>query len=489
LLRLARFPNRGKQAASGILLDIAPGATKKTIVFRWLDPHQGGLRVLARSSLANVCRTPIVWIPIVLGPVLLSGCGGETYPEDLEYPVRSGRMVISPWDKPLEGFEPLGQLDPMWDDFENTTMDAHDKEALKNKLFLDLTSREVEREEDGKKVKKSEGLTPRDREQYQKALADLFGKPAQPKVGGIDPKHQEALQLDEKTLALGSQLYRRHCLHCHGLTGDGHGPTSPWVNPHPRDYRRGFFKFSSSSQATGSRKPSRQDLKRTLQEGIEGTSMPSFRMLPDNELDALISYVIHLSVRGQAEFDTMKTQLKSGFDPSEGETIASVLAANTKRIATNWWEASAEPEYRIVPGPYPTYSSQKAEDEQWRQSVMRGYDLFRLPGDAGCVKCHKDFGRQSPLNYDEWGTIVRPADLTTGVYRGGRRPLDLYNRIHSGINGSAMPAFKDSLNAGQIWDLVNFLEALPYPPMLPGDLRAKIYGQSLGPNQVALDGR
>ena len=44
-------------------------------------------------------------------------------------------------------------------------------------------------------------------------------------------------------------LYRRHCAHCHGITGDGHGPTAPILNPYPRDYRPGMFKFKSTYTA------------------------------------------------------------------------------------------------------------------------------------------------------------------------------------------------------------------------------------------------
>jgi hypothetical protein len=57
------------------------------------------------------------------------------------------------------------------------------------------------------------------------------------------------LKLDPDTLARGSSLYRLQCLHCHGLSGNGRGPTAAWVNPHPRDYRSGVFKFTSSSAA------------------------------------------------------------------------------------------------------------------------------------------------------------------------------------------------------------------------------------------------
>ena len=87
------------------------------------------------------------------------------------------------------------------------------------------------------------------------------------------------LKLDDESLIRGSHLYRLHCLTCHGLTGDGRGPTATWVNPHPRDYRLGLFKFQSSDHKVGQKinkkmKPMRADLYRTLRVGIEGTSMP-----------------------------------------------------------------------------------------------------------------------------------------------------------------------------------------------------------------------
>src|SRR5579871_3796418 len=44
----------------------------------------------------------------------------------------------------------------------------------------------------------------------------------------------------------GRNLYMRHCLHCHGVSGDGDGPTAQYLNPRPRDYRQGVFKFTST---------------------------------------------------------------------------------------------------------------------------------------------------------------------------------------------------------------------------------------------------
>ncbi len=47
----------------------------------------------------------------------------------------------------------------------------------------------------------------------------------------------------------GYALYRRHCLHCHGVSGAGDGPTAPFLYPRPRDYRKGLFKFTSTPSA------------------------------------------------------------------------------------------------------------------------------------------------------------------------------------------------------------------------------------------------
>ncbi len=99
---------------------------------------------------------------------------------------------------------------------------------------------------------------PRIGKRLDSALNALFGSPANPKVELNDSELKQQiseLELDVKTLKDGSKVdtlkegskhYRRHCMHCHGVTGDGRGPTGPWVNPHPRDYRQGLFKFISS---------------------------------------------------------------------------------------------------------------------------------------------------------------------------------------------------------------------------------------------------
>jgi mono/diheme cytochrome c family protein len=80
---------------------------------------------------------------------------------------------------------------------------------------------------------------------------------------------------------------------------------------------------------------------------------------------------------------------------------------------------------------------------------------------------------------DVWGNPLRPANLIEGTYKGGRRPLDLYWRIAKGINGAKMPAHAGLLTDDQIWDVVNFVLALPEnPTMLPESQPKPVEGSS-----------
>ena len=111
-------------------------------------------------------------------------------------------------------------------------------------------------------------------------------------------------------------LYREHCVHCHGITGDGAGPTSAFLNPYPRDYRRGLYKFKSTQRAA---EPTTDDLMRTLTDGLQGSYMPSFKLLPEVDRRALVEYVKYLSMRGEMEL-TLLRYLKDADKPDLNDT-------------------------------------------------------------------------------------------------------------------------------------------------------------------------
>ena len=94
----------------------------------------------------------------------------------------------------------------------------------------------------------------------------------------LRPRSSRPSTMTLRPQAGGYALYRKNCLHCHGVSGAGDGPTAPFLYPPPRDYRKGIFKFTSTP--SGSR-PHRDDLRRTITYGLHGTSMPAFDAAPD----------------------------------------------------------------------------------------------------------------------------------------------------------------------------------------------------------------
>lgn len=376
-------------------------------------------------SFDNLFTRRTLSLILFLSSFCVLGCETDGYPEDMVYPARTDPLVINKPERDAPAIDRPGEYPKI--------------------LFVGLT--ETERD---KLLLEPDKVDAGLRDQLEKQLDKMFGTPAHPKVEGEGDELKVlkgVYKLDEANLARGAQLYRQQCLHCHGLTGDGRGPTAPWVNAHPRDYRMGKFKFTSSKQPEGSRKPRKEDLVRTIYEGIEGSSMPSFRLLGTDDIETLAAYVVHLSLRGELEYTVLRYAT-----PDINDYFAN--------IAKDW--VNAEKDGLIVPDAYPPATM---TEEQKKQSVINGMKLFTQQGGAGCISCHTDFGRQSAYKYDVWGTITRPVDLTTGIYHGGRRPIDLFWRIHSGINGSGMTAFSGQVSSKDIWDIVAFLQVLPYPAM------------------------
>jgi mono/diheme cytochrome c family protein len=284
----------------------------------------------------------------------------------------------------------------------------------------------------------------------------------------------------------GYAIYRRNCLHCHGVSGAGDGPTSPFLYPPPRDYRRGIFKFTSTPYMA---RPTRDDLRRTIRNGLHGTSMPAFHSLLNNlEIEQVIDYVMFLSMRGETELALI--EIAALADEKDPESFSDEIVKEAVDAVFKKWQPA---QTQVVNPPVPRTPPD-------HESIVRGRDLFLK---TDCKDCHgtlargdggsfvpqdvfnavvfggnpserqsrldkydakiKDMWKQKP---DEWGNPLRPANLNRSVYKGGRRPIDIYWRIAKGINGSQMPGHYPSINEQQIWDLVNFVLALPYEPEL-----------------------
>ncbi len=273
-------------------------------------------------------------------------------------------------------------------------------------------------------------------QQIVERLHSFTGTPDKPILLGTD--------LNDVHLKRGYALYSRYCTQCHGVNGDGNGPSATYLTPKPRNYTRGVFKFTSTPYGM---KPRRADIVRTVRRGITGTSMPSFDRFSDDDIDAVVDYVMVLTLRGQLEKQLAQIAYDDGELPDD-ELLQDVI----EELLLPWKESS---EQIVMPaGPMPPMTN---------ETVELGHKLFLQ---QACNKCHGQFGRggsveKVDVGIDAWGNQAAAADLSSGMFRGGERPIDIYRRISSGINGTPMPAFEKVFrdNPEAIWHLVHFIRA------------------------------
>lgn len=284
-------------------------------------------------------------------------------------------------------------------------------------------------------------------------------------------------------------VFRKHCVTCHGLSGDGLGPVSMLLEPYPRDFRRGTFKFKSSPVG---KKPSREDLYRTLDEGIPGTAMPSFRALEESEefaqdIEDLVEYVQFLAMRGEVERRAIRLNQQEGIalDPSEPR-MQEILSVVVGKWDTAPSDALAEPE------PPAWFSTAPSDEERHLELVQKGKSHFESELTA-CVKCHgkTGVGDGASQDYDEWTkdwtilagidpkhpkewkemkpygalrpVLAKPRNFQWGAFHGGKSPKEIFKRIVLGIEGTPMPpvARAENSNPGltdqELWELVYYV--------------------------------
>jgi mono/diheme cytochrome c family protein len=317
-------------------------------------------------------------------------------------------------------------------------------------------------------------------QQIAEALAKYFGTPRFPKIMTVAPDDTRTAEakepllvenIDRLHLQHGHEVYTRQCSGCHGTTGDGKGPAAVYLNPPPRDYRLGRFKFTSTPRGS---KPRQEDLERIVRYGAKGTSMPAFRWMSPEDTRAVIDYVVLLSSRGETEFRLMRVAAEQLGEEDDIDPF--LVSEQVQGIAASWEEA----ETQIV-------RAQTPQPQYTQESIEAGARAFVQ---LNCYKCHGRDGRGNKtldVGKDDWGRTAYAADLTTGMLHGGRRPIDIYRRIYSGINGTPMPAFAqpdsgkgetEAQRSETIWHMAHFVTSIVEGKPLPaGIIDAEIVEQ------------
>ena len=215
-------------------------------------------------------------------------------------------------------------------------------------------------------------------------------------------------------------MYLQHCAACHGLGGRGDGPAANQLYPRPRDFVDSPFRFAPRG---GGHEALIEAIERTISLGVPRSSMPGFQgVLSEAEIAGLARYVA-----------SMRADQKS--------------------------PAGMEQEIEVGTRPPTTPGL-----------ISRGASLYVS---LGCVACHGETGHgDGPSSrglVDSLSRPVRPADLTSGLFKGAQTPEDLVRTILKGIPGTPMVAFESSLattnpdgtrNLTDAWAVVAFITSL-----------------------------
>jgi len=225
----------------------------------------------------------------------------------------------------------------------------------------------------------------------------------------------------DESVARGKALYEQACLLCHGVTGEGNGPDAFYLGaysaPRPRDFTGAEFKFRSTASGE---LPTNADLFQTITRGIPGF-MPAFLGLSEADRWDIVRYV--------------------------------------QSFSTLYQEAGRTP-IALPPGPLPATP----------ESVTRGREVYVL---LDCAKCHGPQATQPGSLFaqgelrDRRDLPILPPDLSQlSSFKNGHRPQDIAQSILTGLDGTPMASFRETLSAQpeDIWHLVNYLLSLSRSP-------------------------
>lgn len=194
-------------------------------------------------------------------------------------------------------------------------------------------------------------------------------------------------------------LYMRLCQRCHAAAGDGMGLIQPNLANFPRA-------FAGNSEFFRSIADSR--IVASVEQGVPGTSMPPYaRVISKEETDALLDLIFSAFV-GTSRQDKI--------------------------------------EQAEVP-PLPALE----------MDAPQGTRLFN----RRCARCHGLSG--TGRGPDHLSHLPRPRNLTNALYFADLDDKRIARTILDGIAGTAMPAFRDALDARELWALVVSVRNLSRP--------------------------
>ncbi|MDP6885124.1 MAG: c-type cytochrome, partial [Rhodospirillales bacterium] len=225
----------------------------------------------------------------------------------------------------------------------------------------------------------------------------------------------------EEFLQKGETIYFERCSFCHGLLGDGEGPAAKYLDPRPRDFTLGTFKFRTTQSGE---LPTNDDLFRTVSRGLPGTAMQAF----DNDL------------------------IKNGLSEDDRWRVIAYIKTFAQEFDDPDFDPVKTGKVLSLPADRAPYTA---------ETIAKGEAVFEK---AKCWSCHGKLGRgdgNKEFREDDWGFPIRIRNVThPWKIKAGIEVEDIYMRFTSGISGTPMPSFVKALKAEDRWYLANFIKSL-----------------------------
>jgi len=240
-------------------------------------------------------------------------------------------------------------------------------------------------------------------------------------------EERQADPIKTDLLEKGKKVYFKRCVWCHGVEGEGDGPSHDRLFTKPRNFIQGTFKIRWTDSGE---LPRDQDLINTVTHGLTGSAMPAWGdFLKKEEIEAVVQFV--------------KSLVQDRDFSDEDETMLDTVT----ELGPNPWGSTA---------PYHLDIPQEAIDEG--KKIMVANKCFECHGGEGA-------GDGNPTMKDDWGFPILAASWKEcWNFRGARRnhydPFNVARTISTGLNGTPMPNFRDKISIEDRWKLAAFVNSL-----------------------------
>ena len=205
--------------------------------------------------------------------------------------------------------------------------------------------------------------------------------------------------------------YRRYCVGCHGVLGDGEGENAQWIDPKPRNFTLGIFKCRSTTTGTlpldsdhlQHHRTGSGQLEHAVVESAFGAATSGSGGLREALLGALCHGKAGSADSNSAQAGGHRRQNQSGAGRVSEGGMLEVPRANGKR------------------------------------------EMDRPPRRLRTIRT----GRFRPITF----TMERASNAAP-------RDEDLYKIFMTGLDGTPMPSWSDNIKPDEAWDLVFYLRSL-----------------------------